>query len=579
MKIHIVKKGESLYSLSQKYGVSLDTLISMNPQLSDPNKLDVGMKVKVPSTVHSTGGYEIVHKHVVKEGDTMWKLAKAWGIPLQAMIAANPQLKNPNVFLIGQVVNIPKVTMEHSHAHGQSEDHSNEQGSAGLQSGKGGILPSKKAAATSPKPKHELLKPKAEVTQPQAPSVVPPTPVAPAKPNVPAPTPISPSSKGSNLAPTPISPNSKGSNLAPTPISPSSKGSNLAPTPISPSSKGSNLAPTPISPSSKGSNLAPTPISPSSKGSNLAPTPISPSSKGSNLAPTPISPSSKGPNLAPTPISPSSKGSSSSPVPFAANANVPNPSYFPTSAATPPLVENGVMGLTYEQFMVQYPMTPVPCNPYDVYPTGVHPSMTCGHSSMHGYPGSVGGIGNAVPGYMPTGLPAGGPPGVCEPNYQPYDCYNPYAAPVLPAHAVIEPANPFMTAHIQSVQSAPHPYQPMYSVPDAGQWYGHGVNPEQAYMPYGHAPADGSYPELGQYSQYSNQAQQVTAGGVPRQEDNGAWMADNHSTAAESGTTTSTKKKAAKKEYKTTKKKAKVSSVEARGGGRARKQSAPWING
>lgn len=119
MKIHIVKQGDTLYSLSKKYGVTVEEMIKLNPQLKDPNKLDVGMKVKVPSTKLPTGGYEIIHKHVVKEGDTMWKLAKAWGIPLDVMIAANPHLKNPNVLLIGQVVNIPKPKDEHAVDHVQ----------------------------------------------------------------------------------------------------------------------------------------------------------------------------------------------------------------------------------------------------------------------------------------------------------------------------------------------------------------------------------------------------------------------------------------------------------------------------
>ena len=112
MKIHIVKKGDTLYSLSKKYGVSLDQLIAMNPQLVDPNQLSVGMKVKVPSSNYPTGDYEIIHKHVVKEGDTLWKLSKAWGVPLNVMIAANPQLKNPNILLIGQVINIAKLGSE-----------------------------------------------------------------------------------------------------------------------------------------------------------------------------------------------------------------------------------------------------------------------------------------------------------------------------------------------------------------------------------------------------------------------------------------------------------------------------------
>lgn len=110
MKIHIVKNGESLYSISKKYDVPLEELIKMNLQLKDPNEIDVGMKIKVPSSSHPQTGHEIVHKHVVKEGDTLWKLSKAWGVPLQEMIEANPQLKNPNVLVIGQVVNIPKIS-------------------------------------------------------------------------------------------------------------------------------------------------------------------------------------------------------------------------------------------------------------------------------------------------------------------------------------------------------------------------------------------------------------------------------------------------------------------------------------
>lgn len=36
-------------------------------------------------------------------------MSKAWGVTLKDMIDANPQLKNPNALLVGEVVNIPKV--------------------------------------------------------------------------------------------------------------------------------------------------------------------------------------------------------------------------------------------------------------------------------------------------------------------------------------------------------------------------------------------------------------------------------------------------------------------------------------
>ncbi len=109
MKIHIVKSGDTLYALSQKYGVPLQKIIDANPQISNPDVLAVGDKVKIPtSAVQVPENHEVYYKHTVKQGDTLWKLSKAWGITLKDMIDANTQLKNPNALLVGEMVNIPK---------------------------------------------------------------------------------------------------------------------------------------------------------------------------------------------------------------------------------------------------------------------------------------------------------------------------------------------------------------------------------------------------------------------------------------------------------------------------------------
>ncbi|WP_020615860.1 LysM peptidoglycan-binding domain-containing protein [Paenibacillus daejeonensis] len=109
MKIHIVKQGDTLYQLAGKYGVTVEELLKLNPNISHPDELQVGMKIKVPSSASKPTDMEIAHQHVVKQGDTLWKLSKAWGVPLGDMIKANPQLKNPNVLLTGEMVNIPKT--------------------------------------------------------------------------------------------------------------------------------------------------------------------------------------------------------------------------------------------------------------------------------------------------------------------------------------------------------------------------------------------------------------------------------------------------------------------------------------
>ncbi|MEK3890596.1 SafA/ExsA family spore coat assembly protein [Bacillus sp. FSL K6-3431] len=48
MKIHIVQKGDTLWKIAQKYGVDFEELKKMNAQLSNPEMVMPGMKIKVP---------------------------------------------------------------------------------------------------------------------------------------------------------------------------------------------------------------------------------------------------------------------------------------------------------------------------------------------------------------------------------------------------------------------------------------------------------------------------------------------------------------------------------------------------
>ena len=48
--------------------------------------------------------------HKVSPGDTMWKLAVRYQVGTGEIIAANPQVENPNLIYPGQVLNIPQVS-------------------------------------------------------------------------------------------------------------------------------------------------------------------------------------------------------------------------------------------------------------------------------------------------------------------------------------------------------------------------------------------------------------------------------------------------------------------------------------
>jgi len=63
VKIHIVQKGDTLWKIAKKYGVDFEELKKMNSQLSNPDMIMPGMKVKVPTT----GGSVV--KHVGNPGN------------------------------------------------------------------------------------------------------------------------------------------------------------------------------------------------------------------------------------------------------------------------------------------------------------------------------------------------------------------------------------------------------------------------------------------------------------------------------------------------------------------------------
>nr|WP_285888904.1 LysM peptidoglycan-binding domain-containing protein [Paenibacillus polysaccharolyticus] len=171
----MVKKGDTLYLLSQKYNVALDKLIAANPQIADPDKLEIGMKVKIPAQPVTPKPEGVLHSHKVVQGDSLWKLSQAWGVPLKDMINANPQLKNPNALLVGETVYIPSM-------HTQGNQAANTQmGSMGAQEklspeGKEYTGVKEETAPVVPAPPPQAV---------ETPVPVPaPVPVAPAKPNI-----------------------------------------------------------------------------------------------------------------------------------------------------------------------------------------------------------------------------------------------------------------------------------------------------------------------------------------------------------------------------------------------------------
>lgn len=73
-------------------------------------KLTTAMAATVLAVVLSTSAFAANLTHTVVKGDTMWKLAVKYQVGTSEIIAANPQISNPNLIYPGQRLTIPQIS-------------------------------------------------------------------------------------------------------------------------------------------------------------------------------------------------------------------------------------------------------------------------------------------------------------------------------------------------------------------------------------------------------------------------------------------------------------------------------------
>lgn len=101
---YIVQKGDTLWGISQKYNISVDELKTLNNLTS--NTISVGQKLIV-STVPSE---HIIY--TVQKGDSLWGIAQRYGISVNDLIQAN-NLSNLTIY-VGQELIIPVSSKEYT---------------------------------------------------------------------------------------------------------------------------------------------------------------------------------------------------------------------------------------------------------------------------------------------------------------------------------------------------------------------------------------------------------------------------------------------------------------------------------
>lgn len=101
---YLVQPGDTFYSIANRYNVSVQELIRANPQITNPNFLYIGQQVCIP--IECSGRF-----YTIQSGENLNIISQKFGVSLAQILAANPQITNPNVLYVGQRICIPARTV------------------------------------------------------------------------------------------------------------------------------------------------------------------------------------------------------------------------------------------------------------------------------------------------------------------------------------------------------------------------------------------------------------------------------------------------------------------------------------
>lgn len=107
MRIHVVRSGDSIWRLARQYKIDSNQIVRAN-DLEHPEKLLVGQALVIP---------EPYLQYIVQPGDTLSTIAHAYGAAIPEILQLN-RLSNPAIIYPGQVLVIP--VLYHTVAAGES---------------------------------------------------------------------------------------------------------------------------------------------------------------------------------------------------------------------------------------------------------------------------------------------------------------------------------------------------------------------------------------------------------------------------------------------------------------------------
>jgi peptidoglycan DL-endopeptidase LytE len=96
-QLYYARSGDTLRKIAARFNTTVDAILKVNPQITNPNLIWVGQAISIPAGVSS---------YTVQRGDTLRIIASRFGTTVDSLLTLNQNIKNPNLIYVGQVIKV-----------------------------------------------------------------------------------------------------------------------------------------------------------------------------------------------------------------------------------------------------------------------------------------------------------------------------------------------------------------------------------------------------------------------------------------------------------------------------------------
>ncbi len=100
-----IQKGDTLYALAKRYKTTVERLLEVNPGI-DPLNLQIDSQICIPQPFEKYPTCMTTNYYVVKENDTIYSIAKYFGVTVKQILYSNMGIEPENIYE-GMILCIP----------------------------------------------------------------------------------------------------------------------------------------------------------------------------------------------------------------------------------------------------------------------------------------------------------------------------------------------------------------------------------------------------------------------------------------------------------------------------------------